>query len=268
VSTFGRNFVPISESALAEIDAQAARTLRSLLSSRKFVDVNGPMGWAFAGVAVGRLRDMTSCESAVCSGVREVLPPVEARAPFELCLAEMHDVDRGMKDPDLCAVELAAAEAAKFEEDVIYNGHEKAGIKGLLGSSVNEVVSLPAGDHAAFVAALACVVGDMQAKNSIGGPYAIVGGAKLGAALRAHADGRSLLEAIKKTTEIDEYIYTPCHEEAFVVSKRGGDFELTLGMDFTVGYAGVYEKSVRFFLTESLTFRVLEPRAFTPVLLK
>lgn len=268
MSTFGRNLVPISSAALSEIDAQASRTLRAVLSSRKFVDVEGPKGWDFAGVAVGRLRDASDCSTELCTGVREVLPAVESRVSFELCPFELHNVDRGAKDPDLTAVEKAALDAAKFEEDVIYNGFEKAGIKGLLQSCANEAVTVPAGNPDDFIAALAGVIRDMKIRDSIGGPYVLVGGGKLRAALGKLVDGRTLFEAVKKVIDIDEFICTPFHEEAFVVSKRGGDFELTLGTDYTVGYMGACEKSLKFFLTESFTFRVLEPRAYTPISLK
>ncbi len=268
MSTFGRNLVPISGTALSEIDAQAARTLRTLLSARKFVDVEGPKGWDFAGVSIGRLRDLSNCDAGACSGVREFLPAVESRVSFELPLFELHNVDRGAKDPDLTAVEKAATAAAKFEEDVIYNGFEKAGVKGLLQSCANNAVSVPTGDPNELVAALAGIVRDMKVRDSIGGPYALVGGCKLRAAIHRVVDGRTVFEAIKKTTDIDEFICTPLHEEAFVASKRGGDFELTLGGDYTVGFEGACEKSLKFFLTELFTFRILEPRAYTPITLK
>lgn len=268
MSMFGRNLVPISSAALSEIDAQAARTLRTVLSARKFVDVEGPKGWDFAGVSIGRLRDVSKCDDGACSGVRDFLPAVESRVSFELPLFELHNIDRGARDPELTAVEKAAAEAAKFEEDVIYNGFEKAGIKGLLQSCANGAVSVPTGDPNEFIAALAGIVRDIKVRDSIGGPYALVGGGKLRAAIFKVVDGRTIFEAIKKATEIDEFICTPFHEEALVVSKRGGDFELTLGGDYTVGFEGVCEKSAKFFLTESFTFRVLEPRAYTPISLK
>lgn len=268
MSIFGRNLIPVSGKALSEIDAQAARTLREALSSRKFLDVEGPKGWDYAGVGTGRLLGMPDCEGPICASVREFLPLVESRAPFKLCPFELHNVDRGAKDPDLAAVELAAKEAAKFEEDVIYNGCEKAGIKGLLKSCANESAPVSPERPAAFVSELARIISDMKLRDSINGPYALIGGKKLRDALLSFQDGRSLLEAVKKTTEIDEFIFTPYHEEAFVASKRGGDFELTLGIDFTVGFEGFSEKALKFFIAELFTFRVIEPRAYTPILLK
>jgi uncharacterized linocin/CFP29 family protein len=46
------------------------------------------------------------------------------------------------------------------------------------------------------------------------------------------------------------------------VSLRGGDVELVLGQDFSVGFESADTKKVTFFITESFTFRIIEPRAY------
>lgn len=46
-----------------------------------------------------------------------------------------------------------------------------------------------------------------------------------------------------------------------MVSIRGGDMELTLGHDFSIGYEGHSGESVTLYLTEAFAFRVLEPAA-------
>ena len=40
-----------------------------------------------------------------------------------------------------------------------------------------------------------------------------------------------------------------------------GDFELTLGQDVSVGFEQQEGQKVRLFMTESFTFRVIEPQA-------
>lgn len=56
-------------------------------------------------------------------------------------------------------------------------------------------------------------------------------------------------------------IYAPVIDGAVLVSQRGGDFALTLGQDLVVGYEGRSSDKVMLFLTESFTFRVIEPGA-------
>jgi uncharacterized linocin/CFP29 family protein len=55
---------------------------------------------------------------------------------------------------------------------------------------------------------------------------------------------------------------------AVVMSVRGGDFELTVGQDFSIGYLEHDATSVRLCLLESMTFRVLTPEAAVPLAYK
>ena len=44
-------------------------------------------------------------------------------------------------------------------------------------------------------------------------------------------------------------------------SARGGDFQLSVGQDLSIGYAGSDKETVFLYLTESFAFRVLERAA-------
>ena len=50
-----RELAPIPAEAWAEIDAQATRSLKAILSARRVIDLSGPMGPDFPGVPEGRL---------------------------------------------------------------------------------------------------------------------------------------------------------------------------------------------------------------------
>jgi len=50
-----------------------------------------------------------------------------------------------------------------------------------------------------------------------------------------------------------------------LLSTRGGDFELTVGADCAIGYAGHDRDNVELYITASFTFRVLEPKAAVPL---
>ncbi|MFW5737793.1 MAG: encapsulin [Spirochaetota bacterium] len=54
-------------------------------------------------------------------------------------------------------------------------------------------------------------------------------------------------------------------ENLYVVSSRGGDLELTLGQDFTLGFSHADKDGVTLELFESFSFRVLEPRAYVTI---
>jgi uncharacterized linocin/CFP29 family protein len=261
---FGRDKAPISAAAFGEIDAQAARTLRANLAARKFVDVKGPYGWAYSGVSKGSLESVGH-EGGVGYGVRAVAPLVEARVDFDLSSFELHNIDRGSVNPDLTPVEHAAAEVAAFEDRVVFEGFERAAIKGFKCAQENPAIELPANDPGVFLKGIIGAVGKSNKEHSISGPFALIGGDELREVLSALAGQRTLMGLIKEYTDVDEFVYAPNAPEAYLASKRGGDFELVLGSDFAIGYSSKDGDSLKFFITESFSFRILEPRAYTQI---
>jgi hypothetical protein len=58
-----------------------------------------------------------------------------------------------------------------------------------------------------------------------------------------------------------EVIWSPGLDGALLVSQRGGDFLLSVGQDWSVGYTAHDAESVQLYLEETLTFRAIEPDA-------
>src|SRR5262245_57777058 len=112
-----RELAPIVSEAWKEIDRQAKRVLTLNLAGRKLVDLDGPHGWQYAALNLGRLEEL---EGAPAPGVRASLraaqPLVELRAPFRVSLAELDNVARGATDVELNAV-IEAAERIAAAED-------------------------------------------------------------------------------------------------------------------------------------------------------
>lgn len=54
-----RELAPISAEAWKEIDAEATRTLKTLLAARRLVDFEGPLGWSAASVPTGRVEKLS-----------------------------------------------------------------------------------------------------------------------------------------------------------------------------------------------------------------
>ena len=96
-----RELAPISEIGWQEIEKEAQRTLKTTLAARKLVDFVGPLGWQASAVGIGRGRAADPpARTSVETRLREVLPLVELRVPFELERAELNALDRGAKDFD------------------------------------------------------------------------------------------------------------------------------------------------------------------------
>ncbi len=69
-----------------------------------------------------------------------------------------------------------------------------------------------------------------------------------------------MLQHIHRLVEGD-IVWAPAIEGGFVLSTRGGDFELNIGQDFSIGYLGHSSATVDLYLQESFTFRVLTAEA-------
>ena len=50
-----------------------------------------------------------------------------------------------------------------------------------------------------------------------------------------------------------------------VISQRGGDFEMTIGQDFSIGYLDHDSERVRLYIEESFTFLILTEQAAIPL---
>jgi uncharacterized linocin/CFP29 family protein len=255
-----RGLAPILPEAWALIDAEAKRVLELRLAGRKVVDFRGPFGWKYAAVNTGRLSILSKPNDEVNLGIRRVQPLVEIRVPIKLPIMELDTVARGADDPDLDTVVQAAKKTAFTEDDAIFNGLAAAGITGILTSSPHPVIALPT-DMVQVPRAIV-EAKEVLRKAGIGGPYVLV----LGTALyeqvfAATEDGRPIASHIEKLVVDRPIIQSEAIQGAALVSARGGDYELTVGQDLSIGYAYHVKHEVELYLTESFTFRVLEPAA-------
>jgi uncharacterized linocin/CFP29 family protein len=95
----------------------------------------------------------------------------------------------------------------------------------------------------------------------VNGPYAVLLGADAYTALAETSDhGYPVLEHVKRLVD-DKIIWAPAIEGAFVVTTRGGDFDLHIGQDVSIGYLSHTDTSVVLYLQETFTFLLLTAEA-------
>jgi uncharacterized linocin/CFP29 family protein len=95
----------------------------------------------------------------------------------------------------------------------------------------------------------------------VNGPYSVLLGADAYTALAETSDhGYPVLEHVKRLS-IDKIIWAPAIAGAFVITTRGGDFDLHIGQDVSIGYLSHNDKTVRLYLQETLTFLYLTAEA-------
>jgi len=254
-----KKMAPLSSEMWKEIKDQAKSVLSTSRTIRKFADIDGPYGSDFATVSTGRLKvPRQKWKTGTNYGIREVLPLVEIRIPFELDLWELENIDKGAKDVELDNLDEALKSVVKLEENIIYKGLKDAGIKGLEESSKYPVEDLPdnPSDILKYIGAL---INRLQ-QNGVEGPYSLVLEENYWLELINLTDGYPIIQQLKDLLE-GQIIVNNNFDKSFLLSKRGGDYELTIGQDTSIGYDSHDDRNIKLYLTESFTFRVLSPES-------
>lgn len=259
MSNLHRHLAPISEEAWEQIEQEASRTLKRYLSARRVVDVAGPKGFDVSAVGTGHLKKIASPGEGVETRQREVKAFVELRVPFQLSREAIDDVDRGAEDSDWSPLKEAARKIAFAEDRAVFNGYAAAGIQGIREGTSNAVVALPAGVKT-YPDAVAHAVNQLRLAGC-NGPYALVLGAEAYAAASGGSDdGYPVFHHIERVVD-GGIIWAPAIEGAFVLTTRGGDFELHIGQDISIGYLSHSSTTVELYLQESFTFQMLTSEA-------
>jgi uncharacterized linocin/CFP29 family protein len=255
-----RKLAPILPEAWKLIDDEATRVLKLNLAGRKVVDFRGPHGWKFAAVSTGRLQLLPDQPiKDVSVGVRTVQTLIEIRTPMVLDIMELDTITRGAENPDLDPVVQAAERMARLEDQAIFHGYPAGGIVGIIEASPHAPVRV--GSLADWPMAVVQAKEVLRAAG-VGGPYALVLGPRAYDELSAASeDGYPLRKRIERSLIDGPFVWAPALTGAVLMSTRGGDFELTVGQDLSIGYAYHEKHQVELYLTESFTFRVLEPKA-------
>lgn len=250
-----RSLAPLTHEAWEEIESKATEVLKNYLSARKVVKVEGPKGWNYSAIPKGRLLLLDNQEGEVGSGLYSVQPLVETRISFELDRWEMDNVVRGARDVDLKPLEEAAEKIALFEENAVYNGYIDGQIEGLV-----EVAShhLEFGDDANSIMD-SLSQGILLLKNAYAaGPYSLIVGEEGWKRINRIVSGYPLKKSIESLLGASIQ-YSPTLEGAVLLPYDHDDLELTIGQDFSIGYESQDSQKVKLFITESFTFRVLNP---------
>jgi uncharacterized linocin/CFP29 family protein len=254
-----RELAPISDAAWADIEEETTRTLKRHLAGRRVVDVQGSGGVGLSAIGTGHLKTIATPEDGILARQREVKPLVEFRVPFELDRQQIDDVERGANDSDWQPAKDAAQKIAYAEDRAIFEGYAAAGIVGVRQGTSNPIMTLPA-DVREYPDVIAEALSQLRLVG-VDGPYSVVLGANAYTSLAESSDnGYPLLEHVRKLVK-DDIIWAPAISGAFVLTTRGGDFDLHIGQDVSIGYLNHTDSVVRLYLQETLTFLLLTTEA-------
>ncbi|MEV6321067.1 family 1 encapsulin nanocompartment shell protein [Nocardia sp. NPDC051787] len=255
-----RELAPITSEAWAAIEEEATRTFRRHIAGRRVVDLSGPHGTDYSGVGTGHTTAIEAPGEGVFARRRVVAPLVELRVPFILTREELDNVERGAKDTDLDPMKDAAKKIAFAEDRAIFEGYPAAHITGIRSSSSNQAITVPS-DPRQVPEAIAQALSALRLAG-VDGPYSVLLSADLYTAVSETSDhGHPIRTHIERLIPEGEIIWAPAITGAIVLTTRGGDFDLRIGQDLSIGYLSHDATSVQLYFQQSLTFLVYTAEA-------
>ncbi|MFI8420035.1 family 1 encapsulin nanocompartment shell protein [Streptomyces sp. NPDC085479] len=246
-----RELAPVTPAAWAEIEEEARRTFRRNVAGRRVVDMPDPGGAGLAAVGTGHLTPLAPPAPGVLARLREARPLVELRVPFTVDRSAVDDVERGARDSDWQPVKDAARTLALAEDRTVFDGYAAAGVRGLRASSSNPAVTLPV-EPSDYPDAVSRALTALRLAG-VDGPYALLLGADEYRAVSETSDHGYPIAAHLGRMLDDPPIWAPALRGGLVLSTRGGDFELRLGQDVSIGYLRHDADTVELYLQETLT---------------
>ncbi|MGV0851900.1 family 1 encapsulin nanocompartment shell protein [Mycolicibacterium phlei] len=247
-----RDLAPITKEAWAEIELEATRTFKRHIAGRRVVDVSEPGGPTVAAVSTGHLRDINPPGDGVVAHLREAKPLVRLRVPFTVTREAIDDVERGSQDSDWDPVKDAAKKLAFAEDRAIFEGYAAASIEGIRACSSNPALELP--DDAREIPDVISQALSELRLSGVDGPYSVLLSADVYTKVSETTQhGYPIREHLNRLVDGD-IIWAPAIDGAFVLSTRGGDFDLQLGSDVCIGYLSHDASTVQLYLEETFTF--------------
>jgi uncharacterized linocin/CFP29 family protein len=254
-----RELAPVSAAAWASLEEEAKRTFALHVAGRRVIDVTGPEGITLAGAGTGQLTPIEPPGDGIQAGLRAWRPVVELTVPFTLDRAQIDSVERGALDPDWQPVKDAAKKIAFAEDRAVFDGYPAAQITGIRQASTNQGLSLPA-EVRDYPDAISKGVSELRLAG-VAGPYSLLLSADAWTAVSETSDhGYPVREHLARLLDGD-IMWAPAIDGALLVSGRGGDYELRLGQDLSIGYLTHDADHVELYFTESFTFAVYTTEA-------
>ncbi|MEV3902754.1 MULTISPECIES: family 1 encapsulin nanocompartment shell protein [unclassified Mycobacterium] len=247
-----RELAPVTAEAWQQIEEEATRTFKRHIAGRRVVDVSEPGGPVTAAISTGHLIDVTSPGDGVSAHLRDSRPLVRLRVPFTVSRSAIDDVERGSQDSDWDPVKDAAKKLAFVEDRAIFEGYPAASIEGIRGSSSCPSLKLPA-DPREIPDVITQALSELRLAG-VDGPYSVLLSADVYTQVsETTVNGYPIREHLNRLVDGD-IIWAPAIDGAFVLSTRGGDFDLQLGTDVSIGYLSHDADTVQLYLQETLTF--------------
>jgi len=257
-----RNAAPLSQKVWKEVDDIAGSMFKQTVVARRIADFDGPRGWNHVATQLGTFKPAQAPQSSgkVRFSVPDVLLLTELRADFQLPWADIDIFERVGPTLESHSIEEAARETALAEDALVFFGSSMS--PGLLTHPATSRVALS--DWSMPGRVVTDMLAAVQTLDTLGvkGPYeAVLSSQHYYSYLRQTGEGGAYPAAKQLGIIIAKVHHSPAIDGGVLFSTRGGDFLITVGGDFTVGYRWHDDTAVHLFCVETLAAQLLTPEA-------
>src|SRR5437762_728264 len=257
-----RNAAPLSEKVWKEVDEIAASMFKQTIVARRILNFDGPRGWNHVATQLGTFKPAKapSASGKVRFSVPDVMLLTELRVDFTIPWADIDIFERVGPTLESKSIEEAARDMALAEDALVFYGSSTN--PGILTSKETPRVALS--DWSQPGRLVTDLLAAVEKLDTLGvkGPYeAVLSPHHYYSYLRQTGEG-GVYPAAKQLGIVIAKVYnSPAVDGAVLFSTRGGDFMITVGGDFIVGYRSHDETSVHLFCVETIAAQLLTPEA-------
>jgi uncharacterized linocin/CFP29 family protein len=257
-----RDAAPLSAKAWTEVDDIAGAMFKQTVVARRILDFDGPRGWNHVATQLGTFEAVHVPKYAGPTRFSrpDVMLLIELRADFSIPWADLDIFERVGPTLETKAIEDAGRDLALAEDSLVFYG--TATNPGILQSAETPRVKLSDWSQPGRVVADLLAAVEKLDTAGVKGPYeAVLSPHHYYCYLRQTGEGGVYPAAKQLGIVITKVHNSPVVDGAVLFSTRGGDFIITVGGDFTVGYRSHDDKAVHLFAVETAAAQLLTPEA-------
>lgn len=246
----------LDRTLLERIESAALEQAREVLTARRFLDFEGPLGAGVPSLQVGRLVEEPVDDEGTLISARRALPIPSMHATFRMPTRELQGAQEHQFPLSTTPAEEAAERVALCEERLIYDGHKDLGIDGLL--TVPGGGRVPLSDWTKPGAAIGDVISaaDKLDAEGVHAPFALVLAPALYNQLFRKYEGSDVLalDHLRRLASGGIHKSHVLKDTALLVSPDVGP--LVCAQDLQVSFLDMAADTVRFLVTLSVVLRL------------
>jgi len=259
----------LRDAILDEIEEAVLDKAKAVMTARRYLDFEGPLGAGIESLQVGPVHDAAAGGTGAHVSARRAIPIPTLYSTFELPRREIEGAIHPGVPLDTGPAEDAAEEVALAEEHLLYHGVEELGVYGIAAHPRIQRVALSDWTTAGGAIGDVIAAADALDRERMRGPFALVLAPTLYNQLFRKYEGSDVL-ALDHLRRLAAGGIYKCHVlegSGVLVSPDLGP--VVCAQDMQVGFLEVRPSTVRFSVTSAVIVRldapdaacVLEPRA-------